>query len=217
MIGARAQHEIDDLVAEVLGVGDACGLFDFLELGVERAAVKHLAGVGVAIFVVLNPVIGVSDVAVEDVLAVLAVTLEIRGLYLLADELGITRRQLLLDEAGVFLLEVGRELLAGDLLLEHIHQMHRIGRHLGAVEVEDLGQNLVSEAGRNAVHAFVDTRVVAVFLVALGARVGVLEVLAVVDLHLGEQRRILRLLQTRQNRKLAHHLERAGRALGLSQ
>ncbi len=95
--GARAQHEVDDLVAEVLRVADARGLLDLLELGVQRAAVEHLAGVGVAVLLVLDPVVGVGDVAVEDVLAVLAVALEVGGLDLLADELGIARRQQLLD------------------------------------------------------------------------------------------------------------------------
>jgi hypothetical protein len=54
--------------------------------------------------VVLDPVVGVGDVAVEDVLAVLAVALQVGGLDLLADELGVARRQQLLDEAEVLLL-----------------------------------------------------------------------------------------------------------------
>src|SRR6185295_16216414 len=147
VVGASAQHEVDDLVAEVLRVRDAGGLLDLLELGVQLGAVEHLAGVGVAVFLVLDPVVGVGDVAVEDVLAVLAVALEVGGLDLLADELGVARREVLLDEAEVLLLELGRELLALDLLLEHVHQVHRVGGDLGRVEVEDLRQDLEREAG----------------------------------------------------------------------
>ena len=193
------------------------GFSIFSSSAFSAAAVEDLAGVGVAVLVVLDPVVGVGDVAVEDVLAVLAVALEVGGLDLLADELGVARRQQLLDEADVLVLELLGELLALDLLLQHVHQVHRVGGDLGAVEVEDLGQDLVGEARADAAHALVDAGVVAVLLVALGARVGVLQVLAVVDLHLGVQRAVLRLLQARQHRELAHHLQRAGRAGGLGQ
>jgi hypothetical protein len=86
-----------------------------------------------------------------------------------------------------------------------------------AVEVEDLGQDLVREARGDAAHALVHPGVVAVLLVALGARIGVLEVLAVIDLHLAVQRGVLRLLQPGEDGELAHHLQRARGALGLGQ
>jgi hypothetical protein len=73
VVGARPQHEVDDLVAEVLRIRDARRLLDLLELGVQRGPVEDLAGVGVAVLLVLDPVVGVGDVAIEDVLAVLAV------------------------------------------------------------------------------------------------------------------------------------------------
>ena len=101
VVGPRAQHEVDDLVAEVLRVADAGGLLDLLELGVQRRAVEALAGVGVAVLLFLDPAVGVGDVAVEDVLAVLRVGLEVGGLDLLADELGVARRQVALDELEV--------------------------------------------------------------------------------------------------------------------
>src|SRR5256885_11942223 len=44
VVGPRAQHEVDDLVAEILGIGNARGLLDLLHLGVERVAVEGLAG-----------------------------------------------------------------------------------------------------------------------------------------------------------------------------
>src|SRR5256885_12039671 len=80
VVGPRAQHEVDDLVAEILGIGNARGLLDLLHLGVERVAVEGLAGIVVAVLAVLYPVVGVGDVAVEDVLAVLAVAFQIGGL-----------------------------------------------------------------------------------------------------------------------------------------
>src|SRR5574340_487170 len=81
-----AQHEVDHLVTEVLRIGDAGGLLDFLQLGVELGAVEDLAGVRVAELLVLDPHVGVDHVAVEDVLAVFRVGLEIRGLQFLLDE-----------------------------------------------------------------------------------------------------------------------------------
>jgi hypothetical protein len=70
----------------------------------------------------------------------------------------------LLDVAEVLLLDLGRELLAFDLLLEHVHQVHRVGGDFGTVEVEDLGDDLEGEARRDTAHALVDARVVAVLL-----------------------------------------------------
>jgi hypothetical protein len=81
--------------------------FSIFSSSALSAAVEHLAGVGVAVFLVLDPVVGVGDVAVEDVLAVLAVALQVGGLDLLADELGVARRQVLLDEGEVLLLRLG--------------------------------------------------------------------------------------------------------------
>jgi hypothetical protein len=95
--------------------------------------------------------------------------------------------------------------------------VHGVGRHFGVVEVEDLGEDLVGKARADAAHAFVHTGVVAVLLVALGARVGVLQVFTVVDQHLGIQAAVLGFLQPREHGKLAHHLQRARRAGGLGQ
>src|SRR5579884_4003761 len=49
MRGPRAQRELDDLVAEVLGIGDPGRLLDLRELLVEQLAVHHLPGVGVLV------------------------------------------------------------------------------------------------------------------------------------------------------------------------
>ena len=217
VVGARSQHEVDDLVAEVFWVGDASWLLNFVQFVVERRAVKHLAGVGVAVFVVLDPVVGIGDVTVENVLPVFAVTLQVGGLNLFADELGVTWRQMLLDETGEAGFKLGGELLAFNLLLQHIHQVHRVGGDLGAVEVEHFGEDLEGETRGDAAHAFVHACHVTVLLVTLGARVGVFEALAVVDLHLAEQAGVLRLLQARENGELAHHLQGAGRAFGGAQ
>jgi hypothetical protein len=147
VLGAGAQHEVDHLVAEVLRVADAGGLLDLLQLVVEGGAVEDLAGVRVAVFLVLDPEVGVGHVAVEDVLAVLAVALEVGGLDLLADELGVARGEELLDEGQVAASVSGGILLCLDLLLEHIHEVHRVGGDLAVVEVEHLGQHLEGEAG----------------------------------------------------------------------
>jgi len=148
MLGARAQHEVHHLVAEVLRVADAGWLLDLLQFLVERRAVEDFAGVGITELLVLDPEVGVDHVAVEDVLAVFGVALEVSGLDLLADELGVARRQVLLDVPHVARLGFGRVLLGLDLLLEHVHQVHRVGGDLAVVEVEDLRQHLEGEAGR---------------------------------------------------------------------
>ena len=80
---------------------------------------------GVLEVLIFDPGVGIGDVAVEQVLAVLAVGFEIGLLDFLADELGIARRQLGLDEFEISLLGVVGVLLALDRLLEHVHQMHR--------------------------------------------------------------------------------------------
>ncbi|MNC69565.1 hypothetical protein D3C75_1202700 [compost metagenome] len=63
------------------------------------------------------------------------------------------------------------------------------------IEVEDLGQDLEREAGRQAVHAFIDAGVVAILLDRLGLRIGVLEVFTVIHPHLGVDVRVFWLLQ----------------------
>src|SRR5579862_5863491 len=207
-----AQRELDDLVAEVLGVRDAGRLLDLGQLVVELRAVEELAGVGVLEILVLDPGVGIGDVAVEQVLAVFAVALQIRLLDLLADELGIARRQLRLDEFEIFPLGVVGVLLALDRLFQHVHQMHRIGRDLGGVVVERLRQRLIGEARRDAGHAFVNARLVLVFLQRLGLGVGVLQLLAVIDAHLRGQVGVLMLLEPGHHAELGQHLQRLGRA-----
>ena len=107
------------------------------------------------------------------------------------DELGVARRQLGLDEVEVLLLHFLRELLAPDRLLEHVHQVDRVGRHLLGVEVEGAGQHLEGEPGRDPVHAFIDPRRVAVLLARFGSRIGIFQALAVIDPHLRIQVRVL--------------------------
>src|SRR5512139_2004671 len=156
VLRAGAQHEVDHLVAEVLRVGDAGGLLDLLELGVELGAVEDLAGVGIAELLILDPHVGVDHVAVEDVLPVFRVGLQVGGLQFLLDVLRVVRRQVFLQVGHVALFHLGRQLFLLDLLLQHVEQVHRVGGDLAVVEVEYLGQNLESEAGRDAGHALVD-------------------------------------------------------------
>ena len=217
VLGACAQHEIDDLVAEILGIADARRLFDLFQLLVQGHAVEDFAGVRIAVFLILNPEIRVHHIAVENVLPVLAVGLQIRSLDFLADEIDIARRQVFLDKAQVALAGVGRELLLLNLLLQYIEQVHRVGRHLGVVVVEHLGQNLEGKARRQTIHTFIYPGAVTVFLNRLGLGIGILEILAVVDTHFRVEIRVVRLLQARQYRELGQHLQGIRGAVGVGQ
>ncbi len=136
VVGAGAQHEVHDLVAEVLRVADAGRLLDLLQLRVQGRTVEQLAGIRVAVLLILDPEVGVGDIAVEDVLPVFRVGFQVGGLDLLADELGVFRDQVAFQELQVALGQLLRELFALDLLFQHVEQVHRVGRHLGVVEVE---------------------------------------------------------------------------------
>ena len=88
-----------------------------------------------------------------------------------------------------------RELLAFDLLLQHIEEVYRVGRHFRVVEVEDAGEDLEREAGRQAIHPFVHAGVVAILLIAFRLGIRVFEALAIIDPHLGVEARVFRLLE----------------------
>eukprot|EP00906_Rhabdomonas_costata_P038451 RCo054236 len=213
----RTQHEVHDLVAVILRIADPGRLLDLLQFRIQRGAVEALARVVIAEFLILDPEVRIRDVAVEDVLPVLRIRFEISRLDLLANEVRIARREHILHERQVFLLGLRRELLAFDLLFEHVHQVHGVRRDLARIEVEHARQDLEREACRHARHPFVHARVIAILLVRLRLRIGVLQVFAVIHLHLREQARILRLVQARQHRELRHHLQRARRAHGFGQ
>src|ERR1700732_4441307 len=119
--GARAQRKLDDLVAEILRVGDPGRLFDLGELLVEQLAVEQLAGVRILEVLVLDPGIGVVDIAVEQILPIVRVGFQIGLLNFMPDEFGVARRQLGLDELEVALLDLVRQLLAANRLLEAIY------------------------------------------------------------------------------------------------
>ena len=195
VLGAGAEHEVDDLVAEILGIADAGRLLDLFQLLVESHPIEDFTGVGVAVLLVLDPEVGVHHVAIEDVLPVFAVGLQVRGLNLLADEVHVAGCQILLDETQIAVAYLVGELLLLDLLFEHVEQVHRVGRHLGIVIVEYTGQDLECKAGREPVHALVDAGIVTVLLYRLGLGVGVLQILAIVDPHLGVHVGVFRLLE----------------------
>src|SRR5574343_1024887 len=195
MLGAGPQHEIHDLVAEVLRVADAGRLLDLFQLIVERGTVQHFTGIRIAEFLILNPEIGIGDIPIEDVLSVLGIAFQIGRLDFLADELRIARAQVFLDETAIAILHFRRELLLLDLLFQHVHQMHRIGGDFPMIEIEHLGQDLESKTRGNAGHAFVDPGKVAVLLITLRLRIGVREVFPVIDPHLAEQIGVFRLLE----------------------
>src|SRR5699024_3695038 len=110
-----------------LGIGDTCRLLDLLQFLIERLAIKQLAGLGVTVLLILNPEIGVGDIAVEDVLAVFGVGLKIRRLNLLADEVNVARRQEFLDIAQISLKGLFWQLFLLQALFQHVEQMYWVG------------------------------------------------------------------------------------------
>ena len=161
---------------------------------------------------IFDPRVGVGHVAIEEVLAIVVVGLQIGLLNLVADKLGVSRRQLLFDELDVAGLVLLGHLLALDRLLEHVHQMHGISAQFVTVEVVGFRQDLVGKARRGPVHAFGHAGGVLVFLHGASLWIGVLEAFPVVDAHFGVERGILVLLEARQDGELRQHLEREGRA-----
>src|SRR5439155_2715613 len=174
VLGPRPQREFYDLVAEVLGVGDAGRLFDLGQLLIEQFAIEQLSGVGILEILILDPGIGIVDVAIEQVLAVIRIGFEIGLLDLMSDEFGIARRQFGLDELEVTLFDLVGKLLAPDRLLQRVHQMDRVGTDLIGVMIVGRRENLEREARRNAVHALIDARSIPVFLNAARLRIGFL-------------------------------------------
>src|SRR5205807_1725823 len=85
VLGPRPQGELDHFVAEVLWICDPGGLFDLGELLVEEFAIEHLPGGGVLEILVLGPGIGVIDVAIEQVLAVVGIGFQIGLLNFMTD------------------------------------------------------------------------------------------------------------------------------------
>src|SRR4029078_441653 len=92
VLGPRPQRELDDLVVEVLRVGDAGRLFDLGQLLIEQFAIEQLSGVGILEVLIFDPGVAIVNIAIEQVLAVVRIGFEIGLLDLMADELGIARR-----------------------------------------------------------------------------------------------------------------------------
>src|SRR6266404_5017229 len=207
VLGPRPQGELDDLVAEVLWAGDACGLFDLGQLLVEKLAIEQLASVGVLEVLIFDPGIGIIDVAIEQVLAVIRIRFEIGFLDFVADEFRITRHQLGLDEFEVTLFDFVGKLLTADRLLKRIHQMDGVCAKLGGVVIVGCGENLECEARRDAVHAFVDAGGILVFQNAASLGIGFLQAFPVIDPHFRKQRRVFVLAQPRHHREARQRLQ----------
>src|SRR5712664_1706108 len=192
----RPQRELDDLVAEVLRAGDARRLLDLGQFLVEKVAIEQLAGIGILEVLVFDPGIGIIDVAIEQVLAIIRIGFEIGFLDLVANEFRIAWHELGLDEFKVALFDLLGKLLTADRLLKRIHQMDGIRAKLRGVVIERCSQNLEREARRDAVHAFVDAGSILVFLNAAGLRIGFLEAFTVINPQLREQRGVFVLAKT---------------------
>src|SRR6476659_10109548 len=115
----RPQRELDDLVAEVLRVGDARRLLDLGQFLVEKVAIEQLAGIGVLEVLIFDPGIGIIYVAIEQVLTVIRIGFQIGFLDLVANEFRIPRHEFGLDEFEVALFDFLRKLLEADRMLEH--------------------------------------------------------------------------------------------------
>lgn len=102
VVSAGAQHEVDDFVTEIFGITDPRRLFDLLQFGVERLAVKQLSGIRIAIFLILDPEVGIGDVAVKNILTILGIGLQVGRLDLLADKFDVFGDQIAFQILKVF-------------------------------------------------------------------------------------------------------------------
>ncbi|CRZ84177.1 Uncharacterised protein [Vibrio cholerae] len=75
VVGTGTQYEVNDFITEIFWIADPRGFLNFLQFTVECRAVKQLARFWIAILLILNPEVGVGDVAVKNILTVLRVRL----------------------------------------------------------------------------------------------------------------------------------------------
>ena len=150
-------------------------------------------------------------------MSVFGIGFEIRGLDLFTDKLSVFRDQIAFQEFQIAFRLLLRELLAFDLLLQYVEQMHRVGGHFGMVEVKHAREDFKGEARRQAVHAFVHACVVTILLVRLGFRIGIFQAFAIVDAHFRVDARVFRLFQARQNRKARQRFQGARGAWRMGQ
>ncbi|VTM86702.1 Uncharacterised protein [Raoultella ornithinolytica] len=175
-----------------------------------------MAGVRIAVLLILNPEVRIGDIAVKDVLPVFGVGLKIGGLNLFTDKLGIFRDQIAFEELQITFRLLLRELLALDLLFQDVEQMDRVRGDLGVVKVKHARQYFEGEAGGQTVHPFVDAGVIAVLLIGFRFRVGVFQAFTVVHAHFGVNARVFRLFQPRQYGEARQRLQgpRGARRVG---
>ena len=145
-------------------------------------------------------------------MAIFRVGLQIGGLNLLADKLGVFGDQIAFQVLQILLCLILRKLLALNLLLQHIEKVHRVRRHFVVIEVKHARQDFKREAGREAVHALVNAGVVVILLPGFRFRVGILQAFAVIDAHFRIDAGVFRLFQARQDRESGQGFQRAGRA-----
>ncbi len=142
-----------------------------------------MAGIRVTILLILDPEIGIGDIAVKDVLPVLGVRLQIGGLDLFADKLGVFRDQIAFEELQITFSLLLRELLTLNLLFQNVEQVYRVSRHFGVIKVEHAGEDFKRKARGKTVHPFINTGVVTILLVGFRFRVGIFQAFTVIDAH----------------------------------
>ena len=85
------------------------------------------------------------------------------------------------------------------------------------VEVKDAGEDLKREARGQTVHPFINPGVVAILLIRLRFRIGILQALTVIDAHFRVDAGVFRLFQARQDGEARQRFQRARRARRMHQ
>ena len=85
------QYKVDDFITEIFRIADTRRFFNFFQFRIQGFAVEQLAGIRVAVFLILDPEIGIRDIAIENVLPVFRVRFQIRRLDLFANKFRVFR------------------------------------------------------------------------------------------------------------------------------
>ena len=73
VVRPRPQSKLDDLVAEIFRIGDPGGLLDLCKLLIEKFAIQKLTGILILEILIFDPGVGVVDVAIKQVLAIVGI------------------------------------------------------------------------------------------------------------------------------------------------
>jgi len=65
-----AKNKVDDFITEIFWITDAGWFLYLLQFRIKRLTVKQLSGIRIAILLILDPEVGISDIAVKDILTI---------------------------------------------------------------------------------------------------------------------------------------------------